>query len=422
MFRTIDVDLIIFGGGIAGLWTLNRVVQSGYNAILLEKNQLGGGQTICSQGIIHGGIKYALNGMLTSASNAIREMPAVWEACLDGSGPIDLTEVEVLSRAHYLWSKQSISARMAAFFASRAVQGRISHVPSQERPDTFRNNRFRGSVYRLHEFVMEVHSLVQVLAKPVTDRIFHASPEDYVLDHQDGTVTALKFPEHAFSLRPKKMLFCCGEGYEELAKRFSLPAPEMQLRSLHMVMVKFDQQRTATNTPASNRAQGGSFLGKTTSMYARYPASPLYAHCLSGGTRPLVTITTHYTQDRSMVWYLGGEIAESGTKRNVEEQVDAAKSTLEELLPWVDFDNTQWATLQINRAEPKQSTLTLPDSAFAESYENFITAWPTKLALAPDLAEKVLSYLPPAEGGNLPEQLSVLPTPSIATTAWEEAF
>ncbi len=38
---------------------------------------LGGGQSVESQGIIHGGAKYALHGALTGASEAIADMPRV---------------------------------------------------------------------------------------------------------------------------------------------------------------------------------------------------------------------------------------------------------------------------------------------------------------------------------------------------------
>ena len=72
---TATTDIVIFGGGIAGLWLLNRLRQQGYDVILLESDALGGGQSLASQGIIHGGLKYALNGVLSPASSAIAQMP-----------------------------------------------------------------------------------------------------------------------------------------------------------------------------------------------------------------------------------------------------------------------------------------------------------------------------------------------------------
>ena len=39
------VDVAIFGGGVAGLWLLNRLHREGYQALLLEADRLGAGQT-----------------------------------------------------------------------------------------------------------------------------------------------------------------------------------------------------------------------------------------------------------------------------------------------------------------------------------------------------------------------------------------
>ena len=36
MNKTVTVDVAIFGGGIAGLWLLNRLRAEGYSALLLE--------------------------------------------------------------------------------------------------------------------------------------------------------------------------------------------------------------------------------------------------------------------------------------------------------------------------------------------------------------------------------------------------
>ena len=98
--QTVKVDVAIFGGGVAGLWTLARLRNEGYNAVLFENNALGGGQTRYAQGIIHGGTKYALTGKLTASSEAISEMPSFWRACLEGQGELDLSRI--LSRQYQL--------------------------------------------------------------------------------------------------------------------------------------------------------------------------------------------------------------------------------------------------------------------------------------------------------------------------------
>ena len=80
-----SVDVLILGGGTSGLWLLDDLYRRGFRVALVEAGQLGAGQTISSQGIIHGGLKYALGGRATKASLAIRDMPQRWRRSLLGS-------------------------------------------------------------------------------------------------------------------------------------------------------------------------------------------------------------------------------------------------------------------------------------------------------------------------------------------------
>ena len=50
--RRVEIDVVIFGGGVAGLWILSTLRNAGYDALLLDPNDLGSGQTACSQGKI----------------------------------------------------------------------------------------------------------------------------------------------------------------------------------------------------------------------------------------------------------------------------------------------------------------------------------------------------------------------------------
>ncbi len=126
MKKDVVADIAIIGGGVAGLWLLNHLRQQGFSAILLESKTLGGGQTHKSQGIIHGGMKYALQGTMTSAARAIADMPATWQACLTGSGSIDLTNVPVLSKHQYLWTTGSLTSKIAGFFAGVALKSQVN--------------------------------------------------------------------------------------------------------------------------------------------------------------------------------------------------------------------------------------------------------------------------------------------------------
>src|SRR5690606_6384814 len=156
-----------------------RLRNAGYSTVLLEKDSLGGGQSIRSQGIIHGGTKYALNGALTSAANAIADMPARWRSCLAGEGEVDLSAARILSEHHYMWSKAQLASKLTTFFASKAVRGRIDALKDSERPEAFQDRRFKGSLYALKELVMYVPSVVHAMAAPFQETMYKLKYSQY---------------------------------------------------------------------------------------------------------------------------------------------------------------------------------------------------------------------------------------------------
>jgi hypothetical protein len=90
-----------------------------------------------SQGMIHGGMKYALGGALTGASQAIQDMPARWRACLAGTGEVDLTGEKPLSEHYYLWPGGGIGARLTTLLGSKLLAGRVERVKSVDMPVFF---------------------------------------------------------------------------------------------------------------------------------------------------------------------------------------------------------------------------------------------------------------------------------------------
>ena len=170
--KTVDVsvDVLIIGGGIAGLWAHARMQQAGYKSVLLESQELGVGQTRYAQGIIHGGTKYALTGKLTASSESLADMPSRWRACYEGNGELDLTQAELLSDAHYLWSTTRLTSRISGFFASKVMRSRSSAMDSasdkKSLPSVFQHKDFKGQFYRLDEPVFNVLSVIRALQSP----------------------------------------------------------------------------------------------------------------------------------------------------------------------------------------------------------------------------------------------------------------
>ncbi len=390
MPQALSTDILIVGGGIAGLWLNARLRRLGYATLLVESDRLGGGQSVKSQGIIHGGTKYALSGALTGSSEAIADMPRRWREALAGSGELDLCGVRLLSEAHYLWSPGTLAGNLTGFFASKAMRGRVDQVKGAELPPALQDAKFKGKVYRLAELVLDVPSLITRLAEQAGDGLLaggHIEPL-----RENGELVGLVVDGR--QVRARRIVLSAGQGNAGLLGALGIEQPKQQLRPLHMVLVKAPTLK------------------------------PLYAHCLGGGTKPRITVTTHPAADGQWAWYLGGDLAEAdGVARDEAAQIAFARRELAELLPWVDLSAAEWRTLRVDRAEPAQSGLVRPDNAFLSEQGSLLVGWPTKLALAPDFADRVIAALEreAIHPGSHPE-LPALPRPPVAQPLWEELF
>ncbi len=389
--QELSVDIAIFGGGIAGLWALARLRQAGYQALLFERDGIGGVQTLASQGIIHGGSKYALAGKLTEASQAIADMPGIWRDCLSGTGQLDLSGVRILSPHQYLWSTGSISSGLAGFFAGKLMRSRVQPVAATELPPPFDDAEFSGSLYQLQEPVLDVMSLVRVLYSRLADYCWQLPTDQLQVDARQPNGFSIG---DQLRVSSQAILFAAGAGNQQLLDSWGQRQPAMQQRPLHMLMLKGDLPR-------------------------------VYAHCLGASTNPRMTITSYPLADGSLVWYLGGQIAEQGVQRDASAQIDAGKAELKELLPWLNTSSMQWSACRVNRAEPAMASGKRPDDCYLQHDKNLFTAWPTKLAFAPRLADKLLEALQ-KQGVNPTSNkqlagLQWLSTPALSTPPWEQA-
>lgn len=399
MPQLVHSQVAIIGGGVCGLWLLNVLTRAGYDAVLFEQDTLGGAQTLASQGMIHGGIKYALGGFTTPSSETIAGMPARWDACINGTGSLDLSNVNLLSRDYFLFSDASLSSRVTTFLGSKSLRGRVLPLKREAYPPYFTDPAFKGSVYRLADMVIDTGSLVESLAGQARGRTFRCAPT--VLASVEGDVTHLLLAND-LGLVADTYIFCAGAGNEALLKELSLKNVTMQRRPLKQVLVK----------------------------QAGLPAVFAHAVSLKAGARPRVTITTHKAPDGDPVWYLGGDLAETGVDRSDEEQIATAKREMQTLLPWIDLDGGQWRTLTVDRAEPAQRDHGRPDSPFVRQAGNAIVCWPTKLTLTPLLADEVMTKLKagPSTTPSSPslhsslEALSSIPPATPGLAPWETLF
>ena len=380
---THQFDAIILGGGLAGLWLLGLLRNQGFEAILLEKEGLGSGQTFASQGMIHGGVKYSLAGAMTGASESIADMPSRWRSCLEGTDSVNLKGVSVLSDAYYMFSDARLSSKLTAFFASKAIEGRVMSVPAPDYPEVFQSPFFGGVLYKLKDLVLDTSSLITHLHNQFKDYIFEGNVR---FEHTNGRVTHLQL-DSGLTLSAETYVLAAGKGNGDLIFDLGLEVP-MQLRPLHQVVVK------GKNLP------------------------DLFAHAvtLRSSDKPRITFTTHTTED-TKAWYLGGQLAESGVARNEAEQIEFAKKELAAIMSWMDYSECEFSTFRVDRAEAGGETQLRPDTPYVRRHENVVVCWPTKLTLAPMMGDMLMKLMAgPKAGAAAPPNL---PMAGVGSSPWE---
>ena len=385
----LQLDIAILGGGVAGLWLLERLRQRGYQAALFSQGPLGAGQTIAAQGMLHGGGKYRLRGNRASTATALQHMPALWRACLAGHGEVDLTQTLVASEDFYLWANTpmgKLSGRMAHFVLGKQLHKMLA----ADWPDFLRSSAHRALLYRLTEQVIDVPSLIRNLAVHNTKAIFQLPRQMQWQRSDTGICLALGTTR----ISARRWVLTAGSGNEDILRALGYSAPAMQRRPLQQVLV-------------------------------RHPALPrFFGHCLSRGSTPRLSISSHQHSSGDTVWYLGGALAERGAAQSPTGLIADAQAELARLFPSLDLQGAHYSTLAVERAEPHQPDGSRPAGAFVAAVpeaEEVLVAWPTKLTLAPALAQRIVNLLPPPDPKAQPvaRLADFLLTPSIATPPWE---
>lgn len=364
-----SADIVILGGGIAGLWTLAHLRSLGYNALLLEKTALGGGQSIASQGIIHSGLKYALAGQVSSLAQSISAMPEAWRAALRGEGPVNLSAARTNAESQMLLIPKGFMGGIINVVAKQTLGGRDVELPAE-----LAAAGFDGRAVVMGEPVLDIPSVIEALAAQHADCI-----------RQGESAEGINFKKLIVTAAGNNAALADQNGHSEGLKT--------QARPLLMGMM----------APAP---------------------FPLFAHLVGASEKPVATITTHRRDDGTLVWYLGGGVAERDKNSDPSVMIEACRAALEKYMPGLDLGNVQWAAQPIDRHEGKSETDGwLPDTPTVHNVENTLYAWPTKLTFTPMLAAKVEQVLK-AEGivpsGTLGD-FSALPPVSIATAPWDTA-
>lgn len=382
---TSNYDIVICGGGVAGLWLLNVLHKVGFDVILIENDALGGTQTMASQGMIHGGQRYMLGTNPSTHAASVATLPDRWDACLGGHGELDLTGVRVLSETQVMWSTGGRLAHLALSAGTHTIKAKTRKLDGHEVPEALAGLT-AFPVYELPEKVLDVGSLVEVLSGPHKARLRKACVESLA---RDGSLTV-----SGAGIKAQIVICAAGLGNEEFLTLLNAGKGTSQRRPLRQLMVK--------SMPFA-----------------------LYGHGITTSYNPRVTVTSYPLQSGGYVWYLGGALAHDTVTLTDDDGIAYAKKEMLAIFGHLDWAGKQWATWYGVRSEAYCQNGRLPSGPVVQEYGNAFVVWPTKLTLTPLLGDQVLARL--AEKGVLPRHseptsktFKLVPLP-LASFPWEQA-
>ncbi|HUQ73015.1 MAG TPA: FAD-dependent oxidoreductase, partial [Planctomycetaceae bacterium] len=294
----------------------------------------------------------------------------------------------------YLWRTDSLASRAGMIGARIGLQVTPEYVEGADRPEVL--TTVSGTVARLAEQVIQPGSYLADLATQYRDRILQIDAANGVAFdlRSPGEVAAVRLTDptsgQTLKLLPRQVIFTAGAGNAALRGQVGLSSAVMQRRPLQMVLCR-----------------------------GRLPE--LNGHCVDG-LKTRVTITSDRDADGRTVWQIGGQLAEDGVTLTPQQLVDHAALELRAVLPMLDLSDTEWSTYRVDRAEGATDDGNRPETIQVLCAGNVTTGWPTKLALAPVLADEIAGRIQPAAGRVEfdPAAIAEWPRPSVAPHPWDE--
>ncbi len=351
-----DVDAVIVGGGVTGLWLRALLKSEGRTVVLIESDALGSGQTIASQGILHNGAKYS--AQRDKADELLSVLPAMsfaWHQHLTGENVPDLRGTTVVTRESWYWNPDGaltdcIGRWWDDFHPSNSGVAPPSVVLSG----------MNGAARRNNECVITPASLLENLAGDDRRDLLHVPRENVLWSlstpAQVEAVT-LVHPRRdtRLVLHPHRVYLAAGEGNEALLHAVGCPGQSMmQRRPLRIALLRGDLPR---------------FCG----------------HWFDDDG-PRLTISSQIDNARRTIWQLGGRLSEGNEWESVNVFLTRARCELTAGLPGIELRGVEWSCYRAVRAEPVSDQGGLPAIHDGMSLQgNVVATWPIKLSLVPSV-------------------------------------
>lgn len=328
-----DADIVVVGGGIAGLFVLDALRTNGYQAHLIGCPRPGMDQTRWSQGILHSGWKYHRGD-----PRPFPDLTAKWQGMFQGKEQPELPKEALLTSNLLVWGDISSDSSLEPVVT--------------DKPDCLGSHQ----AHCLEESIIDPGAVLN-----------HLQLKHHAYCHQ-GLVKATRMAG-GFELNvrgnpilTKNLVLTAGTGNEALGLLLNRPGGFMQRRPLRMYLI-------------------------------RGPLPKLHGHAMRKNEVALTIHTIRGDHDEC-TWVVGGALAEDAPELNANDAEYRLRNALVSFLPGGLPSGCWWSSYRIDRAEKATPDGQRPDDVCVEKIDGVFYIWPTKLVLAPRAAEKLLTMLP----------------------------
>jgi hypothetical protein len=370
----IDLDVLVIGGGVQGLWLLNDLHEHGYSALLLERRELGGEQTCHSHVYIHQGHLYQESEL----AERLKAVTLLWETWLRSHRP----------RRTVMPSYFGFQNRGDADEKKKLWQNPRLDLPFRDYREVAMPLALKGGTIKVvlesHEVCLNGRSLMLELQKGLSDFIGRIDDVADIrlnigMDRIDDLEVVIP-GGRSLTFRPGALILAAGCGNQALLDRaaggrhsFWLRVREVQqIRKGHMLVVKGEKRRLPP---------------------------------LTGVFHPYGLFIVSRNLGKETVWLVS----------------DNRSEPLSSVDDWLRYDERWWLPLVVeglreiapryfNRpmrfkwgvyAAPKaegRAIGAIPHEERIEQFRlsNLWAVWPTKLTLAPKVSSEVIRQLPNA--------------------------
>ncbi|HRP61699.1 MAG TPA: hypothetical protein PK400_00200 [Phycisphaerales bacterium] len=386
-----NLDVVIFGGGAAGLWLLDRLHRAGYAALLLEPHELGSGSDIASQGFISARCQNWPKEAGLPSSGTL-SFPTIWRRCLAGEPPRGLPNLKSTRlRAPFsvLWRTPSLRSTVGMWRCMRGLALPSRLLPADERPTVLAN--FTPTVLRVEEQLIEPVSLLEDFANQHRTRILHIDAQSGLefVQRDDGTVNMVRLINPStgdpldLDINPEgHVIHFSAWHHERLCEMMFVRPLRSETHPVHQVLLR-------GNLPMLN------------------------GRCITGVADRLTVTSTRDCLDRA-VWQIHSTRCSPGNDRAT--ALERVRAHLREALPDLDLRGAEWSTYAIT---PERRDAWPPSIS---ERSNILIMRQTTLVHAPSLAEYVMQRLRSPLNKNTREYVEPLhwPRPCVALPPWEQ--